>query len=120
MDRHELVAKLIKERDSLSEKISELNKNITFQKRRTKEAIMDFGSSDAMTLSCGGINYHSFCASDIKFPENEMVSDEAIKKLYGEILEKEKTVEDLGRTLAELRQNDFVEFLQYKLNENRN
>lgn len=116
MDRHDYVKELIKERDSLSESISDLNKKVAKAKKRTKEAVLEFGENRYGEICsvnmCGSAFY-----GEVKFPENEMVSDEAIKKLHKEIFDLETRQSSLRAELADLESRDFVSHLKGLINE---
>jgi len=115
MDRHQHVEKLIKERDELKKEVSNLKLLIKKAEARTKEAILSFGSRDGCASGVYAFNVNS--SFELNLPENEQVSDEAIKKLYKEIVNLEDERGRLDIQLQDLQRQDFVKYLQGLINE---
>lgn len=58
-----------------------------------------------------------FSFQTAEMPENERVSDEAIKKLYEGILNLETFKKNLKEQIEELKGKDFLSFLKNLINE---
>jgi cell division protein FtsB len=119
MDRYDYVEKLLKERDKLEEEIAQYRVEIFKLQKRTKEYILNWGEENTCNeeMVCFTTNSAMFSFQTAEMPENERVSDEAIKKLYQGILNLEQQKESLKNEIEELKDKDFLSFLKNLINE---
>jgi uncharacterized coiled-coil DUF342 family protein len=120
MDRHQYVEKLIKERDNLEKEISGCRAEVSSLKKRTKEYILGW-KGELTNLTVSGLSGWSVTGTtsygEVKFPENERVSDEAIKDLHKQILELENIRRELKEEISNLMGQDFLSFLRNLIKE---
>lgn len=134
MDRHDYVAKLITERDSLAEElagiltsIQELRQELAFYQDRTFSSLQqkfeDKDTQKGYPKNCGyeflGGESVMNTPTPIEMPEIEQVSDEAISKLHREKHDLEDEIKtnnhkktDLELDIRFLKDRDFVSYIQ--------
>ena len=142
MDRHEYIRRLIKKRnkkqqkvDKLSKKVQKLEDKKKFYLKRTFESIADRFKIKETKETCGALGllatYHTHCLTSscenigtsihaiYNPPEEEQVSDEAIANLHESILllkndinSKKDTIESLSEEIEDLKEQDFVSWIQ--------
>lgn len=117
MDRHQFVKELIAERDTLNAERKNLRLKIEQARQRTKEAVLDFPKQGTIaTCSNGFATFACSSQSDVSYsdivPEQERVSDDAIRALCIEIYQLQEGNKTLEGELSELKGQDFVSHLQ--------
>lgn len=120
MDRHQYVKTLIEQRDNLKKEIESLNSKIGIAKKRTKDAVLNFKPELCYEASSStGFNFSGGyqTVQYVTLPENELVSDDAIKTLHKEIFELENSKSVLDSELSDLQSRDFVKYLKNLINE---
>ena len=116
MDRHQFVQGLIEKRDEAAKTLEELKKESAVAHSRTRTAIAKLlAAPDQPTVRCVNSTF-SFsiggCPRPLLLAEAEMVSDEAIISLCGEICSLRKQCDDEREKTEKYKLEDVVTTLK--------